>query len=164
MFAAQQFELALAGLLGVRNELEARDRLGYPDNDVNDELEKIWDEILGLTAGRVTHHLQLIGELADAVKQGITARNRLAHFYLIDRQRQLRSPARRTEMVAGLAQDAARFVNLQARVDAERFALMHANGVTDDHMRTPFEALQTRGDMAHYDPFGDEFVPPEPFE
>jgi hypothetical protein len=81
MLAAQEFEEALAGLLGARRELAliAADEL---TEEVQEELERLWNSVFTRTAGSLRNELGLAGSLGIAVDKAIDARNLLVHHYL----------------------------------------------------------------------------------
>ena len=159
MLAAQEFEEALAGLLGVRRELAliAADEL---TEEVQEELERLWNSLFTRTAGSLRNELGLAGGLGIAVDKAIDARNLLAHHYLRDRAVRLSQDCLEGGDLGRLETTTERFRHLAQRLDVERFAAMHEAGLTDDEVTTPGEARRIR----YYDPRLDDEVPPEPFE
>jgi hypothetical protein len=159
ILAAQEFEEALAGLLGVRRELAltAADQL---TEEVQEELERLWDGLFTRTAGSLRNELGLAGSLGLAVDQAIAARNLLAHHYLRDRAIRLSQDCFGADDLARLETTTERFRHLAQRLDVERFAAMHEAGLTDDEVTTPGDARRIR----YYDLSLDRDVPPEPFE
>jgi hypothetical protein len=156
MHAAQDFEEAMVGLLGVRKELSIIER------DAFDELDAAyleWEKLFTWPAGRLSNKLRLEGRLAEDVQRAVAARNLLAHHYLRDHAYHLESGSERAAMAGRLRESTNRFQEVRAKLEVERLAAMHEAGLTDDHVSTPSEARRQR----YYDPTVDDDVPPEPF-
>jgi hypothetical protein len=155
MLEAQLFEEALVGLLGVRGEVEAVER---------DEIEEVgdldaWESLFTLPAGNVARQLGLAGNLGDQVRQGIEARNLLAHHYLRDWESRLDAPEYQRQMIEDLQRTIEQFRSIATAVEAERVDAMHSAGLTDDHLTIAGEARRLR----NYDPAIDDDRPPHPF-
>jgi hypothetical protein len=156
LHAAQDFEEALVGLLGVRKELSIIER------DAFDELDAAylkWEKLFSWTAGHLSKELRLQAGLADDVERAVAARNLLAHHYLRDHARHFESGPQRAAMASRLRHSADHFQEVRARLEVERLVAMHDAGLTDDEVTTPNEARRLR----YYDPGVDDDVPPEPF-
>lgn len=159
MLATQRFEQAMVGLVGAWGELEASH-----DLDAFAGAQDAWDQLYGMSAGRLRKMLENGQRLADPelawdVERAVEARNLLAHHYLRDRELRLGDAEHAADMSERLRAAVQRFDALTARLDVERLAAMHAHGLTDDHVTTPDEARR----MRNYDPALDDDVPPEPW-
>jgi hypothetical protein len=156
MHAAQDFEEAVVGLLGVRTEVSIIERAA---SDELDPAYREWGELLTWPTGRVSNALRLQSRLTGEVQRALAARNLLAHHYLRDHSRHLESACQRAGMARRLRESANRFREVQVKLAAEGLAALHAAGLADDHASIAGEAHLLRC----YDPALDADVPPEPF-
>lgn len=156
MLAAQDFEEAMVGLVGVRTEISIVERAA---SDQLDGAYREWGELFTWPTWRVSNALRLQGQLAEDVQHASAARNLLAHHYLRDHSRHLESGSQRAVMARRLRESATRFREVQARLAVEGLSALHAAGLINDHV----SAARGADRLRCYDPALDADVPPEPF-